>query len=351
MRITYYAGPSHELWSPKSLDTGIGGSEGVVIYLMRELAKLGHNITVYNRCLDDEGIYDGVKYVNYDEYQGEDTDILIVWRTPSMYLTHKLDKVKAKKRYLHLHDTIPQLDVIPYALTFDGIFCLSEWHRNYYLQLTPPELRKRFIVTRNAVDLADFSQTVKRDPYTMVYGSMYNRGLLELLSVWPTIKTEVPEAKLRVYNGWQVLEKMMPMDQFLAFKKEIEFQLDQEGITHLGRISRKEVAKEMLGAGVFAYPCLNFNEISCVTAMEAQIGGAIPVVVPRAALSETVKYGLKIGRATDQATLLKKWTDGVIRVLRDHAGQEALCKVMMKNSPTKWNYEGLAKQWQEVFSV
>lgn len=348
MTIHFYCGPSHEAFSPKSAEEGRGGSEEMVIGLARELAKK-NQVTVWNRCLDDEGVYDGVEYKNYDEFDITETDILIIWRSPSLLLSHKLDKVKAKK-YLWLHDTVPQLDVTPYIFAFEGIFCLSEWHKSYYVQLTPPELRKKFIVTRNAAYLGNLGN-YDRDPYTMVYGSLYNRGLLELLSVWPTIKTEVPEAKLRIFYGWQTLEKIMPMEQFNKFKEEIEFQMDQEGVSHLGRISHAEVAKEMLSAGIWAYPCLNFNEISCITAMKAQIGGAIPVVIPRAALSETVKYGLKVARGSDQSDILSKWTKAVIRVLKDQKGQEALRKVMMRNAPAKFDYQGLAKQWQEVFSV
>ncbi len=320
----------------------------MVIGLARELAKLDNKVTVWNRCLDDEGVYDGVTYKNYDEFDVTETDILIVWRSPELYLSHKLDKVKGKK-YLWLHDTIPQISVTPYLFAFDGIFVLSEWHKAYYTQLTPPELRNRFIVTRNAVDLTDFDQKVERDPYTIVYGSLYDRGLLELLSAWPTIKTEVPEAKLRIFYGWQTLEKLLPMEEFLRFKKEMEFHMDQEGITHLGRISHKEVAKEMLGAGVWAYPCLNFNEVYAITAVKAQLGGAIPVVVPRAALSETVKYGLKYGRGTDNAHILKKFTNGLIKVLRDHKGQEAMRKVMMRAYPDV-SYSTLAKEWMEIFN-
>lgn len=348
MKIDFYCGPSHEAFSPKSAEEGRGGSEEMVIGLARELSELGNDVTVWNRCLEDEGTYDGVVYKNYDEFDVKETDVLIIWRSPQLYLSHKLDKVKGKK-YLWLHDTIPQLDIIPYLLVLDGVFVLSEWHKSFYVQLTAPELRNRLIVTRNAADMATVI-VGERDPYTIVYGSLYNRGLLELLSIWPKIKTEVPEAKLRIFYGWQTLEKIMPMEQFIQFKKDLEFQMDQDGITHLGRISHNDVAKEMMAAGIWAYPCANFNEVSCITAMKAQMYGAVPVVVPRAALNETVKYGLKFGRANDHGELLNKFADGLIRALRDHKAQEATRKVMMRNTPAMFSYAGLAKDWMEVFN-
>ena len=124
MRIDLYCGPSHESWSPKSVETGIGGSEEMAIYLMREFARAGHKVTVWNRCLDDEGKYEGVTYRNYDEFNVRKTGALIVWREPSLYITHKLDKVKGKK-YLWLHDTIAQIDVLPYLFAYDKIIVLS----------------------------------------------------------------------------------------------------------------------------------------------------------------------------------------------------------------------------------
>lgn len=346
MRIEVYCGPSHEPFSPKSSEEGRGGSEEMVINMAKALAET-NEVTVWNRCLDDEGVYDGVTYKNYDEFDVTETDIMIVWRSPQLYLSHKLDKVKGKK-YLWLHDTVPQLDVLPYLFAYDGVFVLSEWHKSYYVQLCPPALRERFIVTRNAIHIPERREGV-HDPYTVVYGSLYNRGLLELLSIWPQVKAEVPEAKLRVFYGWQTLEKLLPKEQFDEFKKKIDFLLEQDGITHLGRISHKEVEAEMLGAGIWAYPCLEFNEVSCITAMRAQVCGAVPVVIPRAALDETVKYGVKVLTATDAAHFLEKFKDALIKTLKDHKKQQKVRAEMMRETPRLFDFPGLVKQWEEIF--
>jgi hypothetical protein len=279
-QIDIFVGPSHEQWSPKSIKNGIGGSEEMFINMAFELSKT-YNVTVWNRCLDDEGFYytpdgkldQGVDYKNYDDFDVKETDYLIICRSPQMLLKYKLNKVKGKK-YLWLHDTINPLEVVCYLMGFDGIFTASEWHHNYYEQCCAPEFRKEIIQTRNAVDYSLFNQKVTRDPYTMVYGSLYNRGLVPLLTLWPKIKLAVPKAKLRIFYGWQTIEKLMPLKEFQTYKKQVEDLMDQEGVTHLGRISHKEVAKEMLGAGVWAYPCIEFNEISCCA-------GDTPILMPR----------------------------------------------------------------------
>lgn len=349
MRIDIFCGYSHEPFSPKSKAEGRGGSEEMVINMAFELSKR-HKVFVWNRCQADEGFYyapggklgQGVEYKNFDDFDVKKTDILIVWRSPESYHKYNLDKVEGRK-YLWLHDTVNQLDVLPYIYLYDGILTLSKWHKEFYDMFVTEEHRDRFIKTRNAVLGAEFKQKIKRDPYTIVYGSLYNRGLVELLTVWSDIKLEVPEAKLRVFYGWETLEKILPIEQFKPFKEKVENLLDQEGVTHLGRISHKEVAKEMLGAGIWAYPN-TYNEVSCITAMKAQLAGAIPVVIPKAALSETVKYGVKVTDGNNLGEILSSWSKHLIDILQRPKDAEALRRLMIKNSD--FSFKQLAKDWE-----
>jgi len=53
--IAYFCGKGYEPWGANTLDKGMGGSEEAVVYLSREMAKLGYHVTVYNEC-DEEYI-------------------------------------------------------------------------------------------------------------------------------------------------------------------------------------------------------------------------------------------------------------------------------------------------------
>lgn len=59
------------------------------------------------------------------------------------------------------------------------------------------------------------------------------------------------------------------------------------GIVMHGRVNQRELAEAMLGASVWFYPTW-FSETSCITAMEAQAAGLVPVCPTTAALHETV---------------------------------------------------------------
>jgi len=347
MRIDFYCGSGFEQFSPKSIEQGRGGSEEMVIYLARELAK-NNQVYVWNMCLDEEGVYDGVSYINYGKFAIEETDILVVWRLPESMPFQILDRIKAKK-FCWLHEASLYPIRILLALDhFDYMLLLSEWHKNFYSQYSPPLMQDRFIATRNAVLLPE-KANIARDPYTMVYGSSYDRGLLELLTIWPQVKSAVPEAKLRVFYGWNVMKIIQSKEFYEGFQVTIERLFCQEGITHLGRISHEEVAKEMQGAGIWAYPCISFNEVSCITAMRAQVCGAVPVIISRAALEETVQFGVKVSVEGDRPQILETYTQSLIGMLKDHKRQDAIRVEMMKKAPDLFSFEGLARQWQEIF--
>lgn len=129
--IAYIAswGAAHfEKWSPKNLETGIGGSETAVIELARRWAKAGYDVTVYGDPREDAGDYEGVHYRPWYEVNWKDEfNILIFWRTPNA-----LDReLKAKKIFMDLHDVASNLDWNEARVKkVDGVFFKSQFHRS-----------------------------------------------------------------------------------------------------------------------------------------------------------------------------------------------------------------------------
>ena len=256
MKIIIFAGATIEDWSPKSIASGIGGSEEAVINIAKELVSLGHSVTVYNQCGEDAGIYDGVEYKKFISYRGEACDVLIGWRSADCFKMSKKAKLKIK----WLHDTTPEQRVMQSRDEgADKVMVLSRYHRRLY----PSMPNSDFYITRNGVDLSLFKGKVKRVPGRLFYGSSYDRGLRELLTEWPKIKLANPEASLHIAYGWGTWEAQANAEAFKAVKEDMEKLMNQDGITHLGRINHKQVAKEFMEADVWAYPCW-FPEISPV---------------------------------------------------------------------------------------
>lgn len=115
-----------EQWSPKSLETGIGGSETAVIELAKRWAAMGYKVTVYGDPRQDQGEFDGVTYLPWYYFNHRDSfNIFIQWR--SWYLA---DKIKTKLFLSDLHDIYSQVDITPdIAHAVDKFMVKSEYHR------------------------------------------------------------------------------------------------------------------------------------------------------------------------------------------------------------------------------
>lgn len=327
--VVIFCGVSYEEWTPESIKTGgIGGSEEAVINMSNELTKMGKKVTVYNECGDKAGDYNGVEYKNYYEINFKDTfDTFISWRNP-LVMRH----AHANRRWLWLHDVPdPRMYTKEILDNTDKILVLSNYHKSF-LKFIPDD---KFMVTSNGIDLSLFEGKEERDLNTLIYSSAYNRGLEHLLEWWPEIKKAVPEAKLRVFYGFNTSDSMQSNDkEYQAWKKKILEGLKQEGIYHGGRIDQVELAKEYERANIWAYPT-EFPEISCITAMKAQAAGTYPITSGFAALEETQRYGIK-----DKIENLK---DELIKTLQ---GKTPMDRVSMQDWAKKnCSWEHIAKQW------
>ena len=188
-----------------------------------------------------------------------------------------------------------------------------------------------------------------RDNKTIVYGSSYDRGLEHLLKMWPDIIKEVPDAKLRIFYGWDLFLKVMANNpERMAWKEKMEELMRQPGITHLGRISHGACAVEFENAGIWAYPT-HFGEISCITAMRAQALGAIPVVINYAALEETVQHGIKVDGDIYEPEVREIYKNQLIRMLRNPKDQEELRTPMVEWASKQFPWSKVAKQWNDEF--
>src|SRR5713101_8455342 len=77
--LVFYCGFSKHQWHPNMI--GFGGSEEAIIYLGRELTKLGWDVTVYNNCGHKPLLDHGVAYRPWWEFNPRDKqDVVIVWQ-------------------------------------------------------------------------------------------------------------------------------------------------------------------------------------------------------------------------------------------------------------------------------
>lgn len=122
--------------------------------------------------------------------------------------------------------------------------------------------------------------------HKLLWSSSYDRGLNVLLDLWPDIKAKYPDATLDCAYGWNLYDTITVGNaERTQWKAKMVELMKQEGITEHGRIGKKELQKLRQECGILAYSS-DFTEIFCISAMEAQLDGCVPITPDLAALGE-----------------------------------------------------------------
>lgn len=339
--ICYYAAIDAHQWSPKSLKTGLGGSEQAIVNLSKIWTKMGYEVTVYTNVGPDEGVYDGVQYLNFYRFNSKDKfDIVVSWRNPHFIHKHVLD---ARLVLLDLHD-VPEVgeftkDLLP---KIDYIMVKSDYHRS----LLPDIPDEKFKIIGNGINWK-FLQKIEaeRKPHNIFFGSSPDRGLEGLLDIWPDIKREFPDAELHVCYGFELFIKLRGhvkkyRDWYLMMMEKLK----QPGIIHHGKVGEKELYTIAKSCSVWAYPTV-FEEIDCITARYCQAVGTMPLVYNYAALTTTVQRGVRLAVDPFERSSIKVFKDELIKALRTPPSFPD----MVENAKS-FDWKMVAEKWVDIFN-
>lgn len=329
-------------WGPWDLENGIGGSEEAIIRLSKRLLEQGYSVTVFASPGANRGEYDGVEWKNYWELDLRDTfDVFVAWRSPWFFDA----KIDARKKYLWIHDVMnPNEFTSQRLMNLDKVILLSKYHRTCYPNI-PDE---KIMLSANGIDGDEFEGADKsiRDPHKIVYMSSHTRGLINLLDIWPTVKAEVPDATLDIMYGWDsyiAINRENP--ERMAWMENMKKRINVlDGVTDYGKVGQDKIVDQIKSAGVWAYPCF-FPEISCITAMKAQAGGAVPVTSNYAALNETVRYGHKLDMKEWDADTSRTYKDALIAMLTDTERQKEIRQSMILGAQKDFSWSRVAQDW------
>lgn len=351
--IVFYCGEQWEKWGADTLDKGMGGSEEAIVYLSRQLAWLGYDVTIYNERTEEyidkffesplgTGQEAHVTYKPWPTFNPEDEfNVFIAWRQP---MFAPALKIKARVKGVDMHDSPGGHQAIPEKAIEgnDLFFFKSEFQRKQAPQV-PDE---KCVVIPNGI--VQFNQKVKRNPHKVIYASSADRGLDVLLEMWPDIKKEVPDVELVWPYGWNSYDALHKgSTEHGKWKWNVVRKMADVGAKELGRLSHEDLAKEFLSSGVWAYPT-SFWEIDCITAKKAQAGGVEPITSGYAALQESVlKHEEEIEDIHDKPKELEKFKKRVIHALKNPVSEDKRKEIADKII-NKYGWDKIAQQWKEV---
>jgi len=349
--IVFYMGQGLEPFNPETVKkTGIGGSENSTIELSKRLASYGHRVRVFNECgTNGEGIFDKVEWLNHDKYKNLNCDILMISRQ-----SQALDdfyNIKSNKKYLISHDLHPKGMTPQYYDKVDGIFVLSNWHKQFILDTVDFIKEDKLIVLGNGIDPEIFNREVERDPFKIIVSSSPDRHLSSTLDIFEKVKAKVPQAKLTVcygFKNWKISAEMSKDKGQLQLIKELQERLRKtNGVSYLGRLNQERLAEEYLSSGVWILPSW-FQETNCIALSQAYLAGCKAISSPAGALIERNKdLGVVIEGDWIDPVFQEKFADAIIDAM--HNTTEDDRKTMMNFARKELTWDKFAKDLEYVF--
>ena len=355
-RFIFVSTPTFELWDWTNPDVkGIGGSETSHIEMARRLAARGHEVISYAPTpflgpVENEG----VTWYRFDQLDYSQTpDVWIVYRAPEV-----LDNIAEGQTIWHICQDIDyELEgrelTEARAKKITRLVALCEPHAKY-LQWRYPETKDRTSVSSNGIkrELIEsiLQDPPERNPKRMMYASSPDRGMGFLLQIFPRVKERIPDVELHVFYGFDNIEKAVeyygPNSRVAINTEMLKRLLDQPGVFHHGRTPQPELLREWFKSGIWCHPS-NFRETSCITCMDAQACGAIPITSPVWAIAENVKHGVFIHGNLEFELIRARYAMEVIRMVVQPDLQKEIRREMMPWALEHFSWERFVDQWEE----
>ena len=334
-----------EQWDFRNPDTtGIGGSETAHIELAWRLARRGWDVTSYAPIPADcpsIGPH-GVKWIHHSK-----ADLA----SPGLWLIYRSLKVVDDMPGTGQHIWIILEDVdCPGEFTeercekIEYVIALCHDHASHLIRKYPYATKKIIVgangIRRDLIEQVE-KERIERNPKRLMFASSPDRGLLEMLKIFRRAREQDYELELHAFYGmkrWDV-PSISSNKAMSKTRSDIEKWLDQPGVFWHQGLNQVDLCREWFKSGIWCHPT-DFTETSCITCMDAQACGAIPITRPLWALRTNVRSGIFIeGSPKNDLLVRSRYVDAVLRLAANPAAQAQIRPAMMMTARTEFSWE------------
>lgn len=358
MRIVFYPQSCVPVHAKLLEERPLGGIETAIIRLAEALHLRGHSVTVYTS--DPEPPASEPVYAHLSEARSmRDVDVFVCIREWIPLLSH----IPARIKLFWTGDAADQIQNFGIGdkrisnLT-DGFLAVSDWQADTISE-TSGFPREKITVIRNGIHLPFFDQPVERIEKRLIYTSTPFRGLELLPGIFKEIKKAHPDATLAIYSGTEVYQSEQSrqyLNQLTEKYRPVFTELEQiDGVTIYGNVIQSELAKALLASEILCYPN-TFAETSCISIMEAQAAGVIPVTSALAALPETVgAAGVLVHGTPGSADYIHNFISAINNLLADPATRKDRAQAARLYAQNEHSWQAVALRLErylaETFQV
>jgi glycosyltransferase involved in cell wall biosynthesis len=357
MKIHYYSPVHFEKFDWRNAtERGIGGSETAMAEMAWRLARRGHDVVCYAP----------VPFTGHREWRGavwhplKDADfnedgLWILSRCPEV-LDKFGDRRPDQPRWILCQDILYPTYSQERVEKADRVLPLTEEHR-ILMERNLPYMRNASVssngIRADLMRQVEAEGSITRNHKKIMWASSPDRGLLNLLGIFERALEYVPDLELHAFYGFDNINKMAKQyswmgearDRILARMKNIP------NVHWRGRVDQITLYREWLSSGMWVYPT-DFFETSCITCMEAQALGAVPLVTPIGALINNVQHGGWIPGPINDAITQARFAAELVRFTGDGGALQARIRpAMMMWARSQFNWETVVDQWESWIGV
>ncbi len=347
MKLAFIYAKRFSIYPPDYLDRGLGGTESLFVLLTKELARIGHEVTVYANTYK-EGVYHGVRWKNIWRTEDDETvyDSKIVLR----YLEAFNYPLKTRKTILWSHDNFYNDKKIHSLFNkglLDKIVVVSKFHKNLTINsLNLTRDTKKVVEIPNFFDnyLYDKFKNEKKERYKCIYCSVPIRGLQYLIKIWDEISKILPEAKLYVTSD-MTLWGSTKQDDMHVMNDLYLLISGRKNVFRLGNIPKEEVAYHQATSELMLYPT-DFDELFCISALECLYVETPVISTYRSGLIERVQgeNGKLIRGNSSDSHYQDEFLETTLSLLQDRNKLEAM-RTKTQEDIDRFSVEQVALLW------
>ena len=342
------------VWSTHD-EYGLGGSESGFIRTVEYLRKLGHEVHVFTtadvrkQTAPDGSIWSNVEYFDPKEHY----DVVYSLRHKEPFNT----RPNAKLTVLFLADT-ESVGLGQYVRDgrIDLVTSVSMWQGK---KIADEENihGDNMLYSSNGVDdrgRVGFDLDIKESG-RCIFMATPERGLGNLLDVWPQIKDKVPFATLHLFSsfmGWGHTEESNR--EMMHDILERISSMENLGVVNHVHAPPWAIVEELKRADLYIYPTA-FKETRCMSILEGELYGVIPVATALAALLESVVPGLTgftiPPYGVDNERYDKLFVDTVVSAINLEPEKKKILRLGCQRYAEQFTYERLVRQWAEEWEL
>lgn len=318
-KILLYTGYLKDKWNyTYSLNNPVGGSETAAISLARSFPKK-YEIYISGDVIEEK--VDNITFIDHNNLntllRNNAFHTIIVSRYINFFECYRY--MYTYQLYIWAHD----IHLITYGSNttssdilllndskIKGCICQTEWHKNLY-ETSYKSLVNKIHVINNGIDTSMFTNNTDTNTNTnipkvknrFIYSSCPERGLERLLELWPQICEKLENAELYIctYNNFPRTDSHN-YEKDMKIKKMMEI---HDNVKYMGKLIKKDLYSLMSTCEYWFYPT-NFNETSCITAMEMLMSDVICIYYPMGGLVNTMgDYGIQVKEGEEIETIVE----------------------------------------------